>query len=91
MLLFFSNTAPEIFLTHAGDFGGLAHPSCREPFPNLPSENGWIFSFALDDCGDDIRGEKPGSAPSNGLWLQESGASESVQDLTDAAVGHLKF
>lgn len=78
-------------LTYARDCGGLAYSCCSKPLSNLPSKNCWIFPFALDDRGDDTGGEKPRSAPSNSLGLQESGAAVAAQDLTDAAVGHLKY
>lgn len=77
-------------LAYAGNFGGLAYPRCREHFANFPRKNRRVFPFALDDRGDDARGEKPRSAPSDGLWLQESRAAVAAQDLADAAVGHLK-
>lgn len=78
-------------LTYAGNFGGLAYSCCCKPFSNFPSKNSWIFLFALNDCGDDTGCEKPRSAPSNGLGLQESSAAVAAQDLTDTPVGHLKY
>lgn len=77
-------------ITYAGDFGGLADTRGCETFSYFPGENRRIVPFALDDCGDDTGGEKPGSAPSDGLGLQESCATVAAQDLTDATVGHLK-
>lgn len=76
--------------TYAGNFGGLAYPCCCQQFSNFPGKNRRIFPFALDDCRDDPRSEKPRSAPPDGLWLQESCAAVAAQDLTDAPVGHLK-
>lgn len=78
-------------LTYAGNFGGLAYSCCRETLSDFPSKNSWIFSFALDDCGDYTGGEKPRPAPSNGFWLQEASATVTAQDLADTPVGHLKY
>lgn len=78
-------------LTYAGHFGGFTYPRCCESFTNLPGKYGRIVPLALDDGGDDTRGEQPGPAPSDGLWLQEASAPVPAQDLTDAAVGHLKY
>lgn len=85
-----SNVRFEFLITYAGNFGGLAGSCCCEPFSNFPSENSWIFSFALNDCRDDTGGEKPWSAPSDGLWHQESCATVAAQDLAYAPTGHLK-
>lgn len=87
----FRRTALHFSVTYTGNFGGLAQPRSREQLSNFPGKNGRIFLFAFDDCGDDTRGEKPRSAPSNSLWFQESSAAVAVQDLTDAPVGHLKY
>lgn len=76
--------------TYTGNLGGLANPRPCEQFSNFPCKNGRVLPFAPDDCGDDPRGEKPRSAPSDGLRFQESSAAVAAQDLTDAAVGHLK-
>ena len=77
-------------LAHAGNFRGLAYPRCCEPFSDFPGKDRRILSLALDDGADDSRGEEPGSAPSDGLRLQESSAAVAAQDLADAPVGHLK-
>lgn len=74
-------------LTHAGDF---AYPCQCKSLTYFPRKYGWVFTFALDDGGDDPRGEKSGPTPSNSLWLHKSRTPVAAQDLTDTPIGHLK-
>lgn len=78
------------FLTYAGNFGGLAYARCREHFANFPGKDRRLLPFALDDSGDDAWCEQPRSASTDGPRLQEPRAAVAVQDLADAAVGHLR-
>lgn len=77
-------------VTYAGNLGGLARPRRRQQFTDLPRKDARVLSFALNYCGDDAGREEPWPAPSDGLWLQQPGATVTAQDLTDAPVGHLK-